>query len=74
VVLQDVVLEALGGVEALASFLSPSVEQPLTFPTTPYALTNPIWVDRDGGGFDPPGLPEWMVAPQAPAEEDATER
>ena len=24
---------------------------------TPFALTNPIWVDVDGGGFEAPGLP-----------------
>jgi hypothetical protein len=27
---------------------------PDSFPTLPWALTNPIWVDVDGGGFDPP--------------------
>ena len=25
---------------------------PRTHPVHPYALTNPIWVDVDGGGFD----------------------
>ncbi len=29
-------------------------ELPDSFPTLPFALTNPIWVDVDGGGFDPP--------------------
>ncbi len=28
----------------------------MTGPFTPLALTNPIWVDLDGDGFDPPGV------------------
>ena len=28
-----------------------------THPTTPYAITNPIWIDTDGDGWDPPGPP-----------------
>ena len=39
---------------------------PRSGPTYPYALTNPIWVDLDGDGFDAPGLPSWLVAPETP--------
>jgi len=66
--LQDVVLEALVVVPAVASFLSPAIPIPLTYPVYPYALTNPIWVDTDGGGFDPPGVPDWMIEPVEPVE------
>jgi hypothetical protein len=33
---------------------------------TPYAITNPIWIDRDGGGWTPPKppLPAKRLAPQ----------
>lgn len=65
--LQDVVTDALSSVPAVSSFLGPAVPIPRTFPILPYALTNPIWVDRDGDGFDPPGLPDWLVPP---AEEE----
>jgi hypothetical protein len=58
--LDQVVSEALGGVPSVATFLSPAVPIPLIHPVHPYALTNPIWVDVDGGGFDAPGLPEWL--------------
>ncbi len=64
--LQDVVLEALTSVEAaasIASALGEVVERPLTFPTYPYAITNPIWVDVDGGDWTPPGIPGWLVVP-----------
>jgi len=66
--LQDVVTDALSGVDAVSSFLGPAIPIPRTFPIYPYALTNPIWVDRDGDGFDPPGLPDWLVAPTAPED------
>jgi hypothetical protein len=64
--LQDVVTDALSGVDAVSSFLGPAIPIPRTFPLYPYALTNPIWVARDGDGFDPPGLPDWLVEPPAP--------
>src|SRR5690606_857774 len=28
-----------------------------THPATPYAITNPIWIDRDGDGWTPPKPP-----------------
>ena len=67
--LQDVVIEALGSVEAIGSLLGESVDQPRTFPTHPYAITNPIWVDVDGQGWTPPGLPTWLVPPEEPGGE-----
>lgn len=66
--LQAVVVDALSGVSAVQPFLEPAVPIPETYPITPYAVTNPIWVDRAGDGFDAPGVPEWMVEPEAPEE------
>jgi hypothetical protein len=68
--LDEIVIEALGGVGSVATFLSPSIPMPLTYPIHPYALTNPIWVDVDGDGFDAPGLPDWLLAPEEPVEEE----
>lgn len=35
-------------------------KNPSLFPAFPFAITNPIWVDVDGGGFDPPlPPPSW---------------
>jgi hypothetical protein len=67
--LQAVVIEALSGVEALASLLSPAIPIPRTYPLYPYALTNPIWVDVDGAGWSAPGLPGWLERPVDPAAE-----
>ena len=41
---------------------------PRTFPIHPFALTNPIWVDKDGDGFDPPGIPDWLERPPSDDE------
>jgi len=68
--LQDVVTEALSSVPSVSSFLSEAPDQPRAFATYPLALTNPIWIDRDGDGFDAPGLPEWMVAPADPGADE----
>ncbi len=57
--LQEVVEEALSDVEALELLMEPGAPVPRVFPINPYALTNPIWVDVDGGGFDAPGHPDW---------------
>lgn len=62
--LQAVVTEALGSLDSLSSFLSPAAPVPRTFPALPYAITNPIWVDRAGDGFDAPGVPSWLVRPE----------
>ncbi|MEQ1567689.1 MAG: CehA/McbA family metallohydrolase [Myxococcota bacterium] len=61
--LQSVVTEALAGVETLAGLIDPAVPFPREFAIAPYALTNPIWVDRAGDGFDAPGLPTWLHDP-----------
>ncbi|MBW2254991.1 MAG: CehA/McbA family metallohydrolase [Deltaproteobacteria bacterium] len=66
--LDDVVMEALGAVEAVTAFLTPSVPIPHVYPIYPFGLTNPIWVDLDGNGFDAPGIPDWLVAPEEPSE------
>ena len=58
--LELVVTEALGGVPAVSFLLSEAVPIPREFPVRPYAVTNPVWVDTDGDGFDPPGIPEWL--------------
>lgn len=64
--LQNVVLGSLGSVEAVSSFLSPAIPIPEMYPVLPYAITNPVWVDLAGDGFDAPGLPAWMTAPPEP--------
>lgn len=61
--LQAVVTEALGGIDSIGSLLTPAAPLPRTFPAMPYAITNPIWIDRDGDGFDAPGIPDWLVRP-----------
>lgn len=62
--LQLIVTEALSGVPSVpASLIGEATPIPREFPIRPFALTNPIWVDRDGDGFDAPGLPGWLVRP-----------
>ena len=65
--LQDIIDGALGEIEIgsfdLSSFAATGPPIPRTFPVTPFALSNPIWVDQSADGFDPPGLPDWLVAP-----------
>ena len=46
------VIGSLGSSLGLAS-VEGALEPQLTFVTTPYALTNPIFIDIDGQGFDP---------------------
>jgi hypothetical protein len=66
--LQDIVVEAVSAVLDDTSLLGVLVPIPRTHPTLPYAITNPIWVDLDGDGFDAPGIPAWQVAPENPAD------
>lgn len=61
--LQLVVSEALGGIEAVSNLLSEAPLMPRQYDIYPYAVTNPIWVDRAGDGFDAPGLPSWLQRP-----------
>ena len=60
------VTEALGDVPAVGSFLTPAAPIPRTGEVFPFAITNPIWVDVDGGDWTPPGLATWMVEPAEP--------
>ena len=62
--LQDVVIDALAGVPGIDNLLEPAWPIPRAYPLHPYALTNPIWIDRDGDGFDPPGIATWLAAPE----------
>ena len=64
--LQEVVVEALAGVEAISSLLEPAAPIPRIYPVPSLAVTNPIWVDLAGDGFDAPGLPEWLARPEPP--------
>ena len=61
--LQAIITEALGSVDAVSNLISPAVPLPRKHPVYPFALTNPIWVDLDGDGFDAPGIPEWFREP-----------
>ena len=63
--LQDVVSEALVVVPALATLAGTAVPLPKTGGVVPYALTN-----RDGNGFDAPGLPVWLDPPVVEDESD----
>ncbi|TVQ87257.1 MAG: hypothetical protein EA397_18235 [Deltaproteobacteria bacterium] len=66
--LQEVVVEALSGVPAVANFLETVPPMPEVFPITPFAVTNPIWLDRAGDGFSAPGLPDWLTEPRPPED------
>ena len=61
--LDEAVSSALGDVSVLSSFPLAGPDFPKSYPIHPYAVTNPIWVDADGGGWDAPGLPSWLVKP-----------
>jgi hypothetical protein len=63
--LQDIVNGAISEIGALGDFFSGDAVAPIprTFPILPFALTNPVWIDKDGDGFDPPGLPDWLEPP-----------
>ncbi|MCO4743579.1 MAG: CehA/McbA family metallohydrolase [Proteobacteria bacterium] len=65
--LEEVVTEALGGVSAVSNLLTAAEPFPRVYPIHPYALTNPIWVDVDGDGWDAPGVPGWLEEPEEPA-------
>jgi hypothetical protein len=65
--LQDIVNGAIGEIDIgpfdLSSFASGGAPIPRTFPVHPFAITNPVWIDKDGDGFDPPGTPAWLTTP-----------
>ena len=66
--LQDVITDALSEVEGAGSItnvLTALPPVPRIFPVYPFALTNPIYVDANSdGSFEPPGIQEWLVAPE----------
>lgn len=62
--LDEAVTGALGSIGVVASLLGEPVPFPKEFEILPYAMTNPVWVDVDGGGFQPPGLPSWLRRPE----------
>jgi len=64
--LEDIVGDALAGVPAVSALLGDPIPIPRAFPVLPYAVTNPIFVDLDGDGWDAPGLPDWLVEPTEP--------
>jgi hypothetical protein len=70
--LQDIVEGAVSEIDFGAFDLSGVVGSaspvPRTFPITPYAVTNPIWIDRDGDGFDAPGRAAWLTRPAEETE------
>ncbi|HMV66678.1 MAG TPA: CehA/McbA family metallohydrolase [Myxococcota bacterium] len=62
--LDEAVTGALGGLEVLSSpafagLLVPT-RYPKKYPVLPFAITNPVWVDVDGGGWTAPGRPAWL--------------
>ncbi len=63
--LDEAVTGALGGLEIFSSPAFSSLLEPVRYPkkysVLPFAITNPVWVDVDGGGFTPPGRPAWLV-------------
>ncbi len=59
--LDEVVSSALGGIPLVGAALGEPIPFPKLYDVHPYAITNPIWVDVDGGGWLAPGLPTWLV-------------
>ncbi|MCB9662548.1 MAG: CehA/McbA family metallohydrolase [Alphaproteobacteria bacterium] len=58
--LDEAVTGALGGVPGVGVALGDPVGFPKVYPVHPYAITNPIWVDVGGDGWQAPGLPAWL--------------
>jgi hypothetical protein len=69
--LQDIVEGAVSEIDFagfdLSGVVGAASPVPRTFPVYPYAVTNPIWIDKEGDGFDAPGRAPWLIAP--PEEE-----
>lgn len=68
--LQEIVTEALSGVPAVSTLLSPAPVVPRKYQVYPYAITNPIWVDLAGDGWQAPGRPAWLDEPEPPPAEE----
>ena len=53
-----IILGALSaGLDLSALPITSTLKPVRTHTATPYAITNPIWIDRDGGGWTPPKAP-----------------
>ena len=64
-----VIIGALSAGFDLSSLpLTSSMKPERLHPTTPYAITNPIWIDIDGNGWTPPKAP--FIAKQRPVSDD----
>ena len=63
------VIDALGSALDLSGLDPYGILRPArTYPATAVAITNPIWIDRAGDGFDPPLPPIPVAAPPAPID------
>ena len=63
---------AFGNLGALASLLDSELSLPDYFPSIPYAMANPIFVDVDGGGYAAPaGPPPFCPVACTPGEKGA---
>jgi hypothetical protein len=59
-----IIINALSAGIDLSSLPIASALKPQRLHTaTPYAITNPIWIDRDGNGWNPPRPPLPRSAP-----------
>jgi len=52
----DITARALGAINSLGLAMKPAI--PRQNPVIPMAITNPVWVDLAGDGFDPPAPPK----------------
>jgi hypothetical protein len=62
-----VIIQALSiGLDLSSLPITASLKPPSTHISSPYAITNPIWVDIDGNGFTPPkpALPKRLASPR----------
>ena len=75
-----VIISALSvGLDLSTLPIASSLKPKTTHPSTPFAITNPIWIDVDGNGFTPPkaplkrraGKPSVTVLPDVRAQFDA---
>lgn len=62
--------QGLNGLDLSSLPISNPIKPVRVHTSTPYAITNPIWIDVDGNGWTPPGppLPTKRVAPAAPPD------
>ena len=65
----SVVIKALGAGIDLSGLSPGNLKPDRTVVTTPFAITSPIWVDVDGGGWQSPATP---LSREAPAPTAAT--